>query len=161
MRRKQPEVDRRPAAEPRRESRSAAVNLDTVRALAEIAERFDLGEIRYAVGGAEVVVRRRGDARAADVASVGLPAPPPAVAAGRSCVRSPFVGTFFRAAQPGAAPFVEVGQRVRRGQVLCIVEAMKLMNEIEAEDDGVVVACRAADGRAVALGQPLFELQAD
>jgi acetyl-CoA carboxylase biotin carboxyl carrier protein len=74
-------------------------------------------------------------------------------------VRSPMVGTLYRAPSPEAPPYVEVGSRVRRGQTLCILEAMKLMNEIEAEVDGVVRAVLAENGEPVEYGQPLFELE--
>jgi acetyl-CoA carboxylase biotin carboxyl carrier protein len=73
-------------------------------------------------------------------------------------VSSPFVGTFYRSPSPEAPPFVEIGQRVKRGQVLCIVEAMKLMNEIEADTDGTVVACLAENAQPVEYGQALFQL---
>jgi acetyl-CoA carboxylase biotin carboxyl carrier protein len=71
---------------------------------------------------------------------------------------SPFVGTFYRSPSPEAPAFAEIGQRVKRGQVLCIVEAMKLMNEIEAEIDGVVAAVLVENGQSVEYGQPLFRL---
>jgi acetyl-CoA carboxylase biotin carboxyl carrier protein len=74
-------------------------------------------------------------------------------------VNAPLVGTFYRSANPDSPPFVEVGQRVRRGQTLCIIEAMKLMNELESEVDGVVAACLADNGRPVEYGQPLFQIE--
>ncbi len=96
-----------------------------------------------------------GAAPAADLA----PAPVQAAPEGLAEVRSPIVGTFYRAPSPGAAPFVEVGDRVRKGQVLCVVEAMKLMNEIEAEIDAEVVEIVAENGQAVEYGQVLFRLR--
>ncbi|HRF84811.1 MAG TPA: acetyl-CoA carboxylase biotin carboxyl carrier protein, partial [Pseudoxanthomonas sp.] len=71
-------------------------------------------------------------------------------------VKSPMVGTFYRSATPGARPFVEVGDSVTEGQTLCIVEAMKLMNEIEADKAGVVKAILTENGQPVEFGQPLF-----
>lgn len=71
-------------------------------------------------------------------------------------VTSPMVGTFYRASAPGAAPFVEVGQTVQAGQTLCVIEAMKLMNEIEAEVAGTVTAILVENGQPVEFGQPLF-----
>ena len=71
-------------------------------------------------------------------------------------VKSPMVGTFYRSASPGAAPFVEIGDTVAQGDTLCIVEAMKLMNEIEADASGVIKAVLAENGQAVEFGQPLF-----
>src|SRR5690625_3890402 len=71
-------------------------------------------------------------------------------------VLAPMVGTFYRAPNPGAAPFVEVGQTVKEGDVLCIVEAMKLLNEIEADRAGVIKAVLVENGEPVEFGQPLF-----
>ena len=71
-------------------------------------------------------------------------------------VKSPMVGTFYRSASPGAKPFVEVGDPVQQGDVLCIVEAMKLMNEIEADASGTIKAVIAENGQPVEFGQPLF-----
>jgi acetyl-CoA carboxylase biotin carboxyl carrier protein len=72
---------------------------------------------------------------------------------------SPIVGTFYRAPSPDAEPFTEVGARVRRGQVLCIIEAMKLMNEIESDIDGVVVEIYPQNAQAVEFGEPLFAIR--
>ena len=73
-------------------------------------------------------------------------------------VASPIVGTFYRAPAPDAAPFVEVGARVKKGQVLCVIEAMKLMNEIESEMDGVIARILVENGHPVEYGEPLFLL---
>jgi acetyl-CoA carboxylase biotin carboxyl carrier protein len=81
-----------------------------------------------------------------------------APAAGHT-VKSPMVGTFYRAAQPGAAPVVIVGQSVKVGDTLCIIEAMKLMNEIESDKAGVVKSILAENGVAVEYGQPLFIIE--
>ena len=72
---------------------------------------------------------------------------------------SPIVGTFYRAPSPDADPFVEVGSRVKRGQVLCIIEAMKLMNEIESDVDGVVAQIYPQNAQAVEYGEPLFAIR--
>ncbi|MEV0811381.1 acetyl-CoA carboxylase biotin carboxyl carrier protein [Micromonospora sp. NPDC050200] len=88
-----------------------------------------------------------------------VPAPRPASRAGRIEVRSPMVGTFYRAPEPGAAPFVTVGDLVRPGQVVGIVEAMKLMNEVTAERAGRVVEVLVDDGRPVEYDQPLVALE--
>jgi acetyl-CoA carboxylase biotin carboxyl carrier protein len=74
-------------------------------------------------------------------------------------VTSPFVGTFYRSPSPEAPPFVEVGSNIRPGQSLCIVEAMKLMNEIEAEFAGTIVECLAETGNPVEFGQKLFKVK--
>ncbi|MDR0529335.1 MAG: acetyl-CoA carboxylase biotin carboxyl carrier protein [Zoogloeaceae bacterium] len=71
-------------------------------------------------------------------------------------VKSPMVGTFYRAPSPGASPFVEVGQSVKEGDTLCIIEAMKLLNEIEADASGIVKAVLVENGQPVEFGEPLF-----
>jgi acetyl-CoA carboxylase biotin carboxyl carrier protein len=74
-------------------------------------------------------------------------------------VKSPIVGTFYRAAEPGAKPYAEVGEAVKKGQVLCIIEAMKLMNEINAEIDGELVKVYVENGHAVQYGERLFAIR--
>ena len=76
-------------------------------------------------------------------------------------VKSPMVGTFYTKPSPDAKPYVEVGTRVKKGDVLCIVEAMKLMNEIESEFDGEVVEVLVNDGEAVEYGMPLFKIKCE
>jgi len=89
------------------------------------------------------------------------PEPPPAAEeeAGLTVVKSPIVGTFYRTPDPNAPPFVNVGDRIRVGQVLCIIEAMKLMNEIEAEVAGEVVRIHHESGQPVQYGEPLFTIR--
>ena len=89
-------------------------------------------------------------------APVAGTAPAPAPADEGHAVKSPMVGTFYRSASPGAAPFVEIGDTVAQGDTLCIVEAMKLMNEIEADVGGTVKAILVENGQPVEFGQPLF-----
>ncbi len=79
----------------------------------------------------------------------------PAVQASHA-VKSPMVGTFYRSASPGAKPFVEVGDAVKEGQTICIIEAMKILNEIEADKSGTVRKIMCENGQAVEYGQPLF-----
>lgn len=74
-------------------------------------------------------------------------------------VTSPIVGTFYRSPSPEAPPFVDVGTRVRKGQVICIIEAMKLMNEIESEVEGIVVRALVENGQSVEYGEPLFLIE--
>lgn len=76
-------------------------------------------------------------------------------------VHSPIVGTFYRSPNPEAPPFAEVGSRVKQGQILCIVEAMKLMNEIESDADGIVVEIYPKNGQPVEYGEPLFAIKTD
>ena len=86
-------------------------------------------------------------------------APPQAPARDENLVTAPMVGTFYASPAPGAKSFVEVGQEVRVGQVLCIIEAMKMMNQIESERAGKVVAVLAKNGEPVEFGQPLFAIE--
>ncbi|HEX5718680.1 MAG TPA: acetyl-CoA carboxylase biotin carboxyl carrier protein [Thermoanaerobaculia bacterium] len=95
------------------------------------------------------------------LAAASTPAAAPAADAGAHIVTSPIVGTFYRAASPDSDPFVEVGSRVKKGQVLCIIEAMKLMNEIESDADGVVAQIYPQNAQAVEYGEPLFAIRAD
>jgi acetyl-CoA carboxylase biotin carboxyl carrier protein len=97
-------------------------------------------------------------APAAAPAAVSAPEIVPVADAGHT-VKSPMVGTFYRSASPGAAPFVEIGDTVAQGDTLCIVEAMKLMNEIEADAAGTIKAILAENGQAVEFGQPLFVIE--
>ena len=82
----------------------------------------------------------------------------PAAPAGHS-VKSPMVGTFYRSASPGAKPFVEVGSVVKEGDTICIIEAMKILNEIEADKSGTVTKILSENGQAVEYGQPLFIIE--
>ncbi len=87
-------------------------------------------------------------------------APQPAAApAGTKEIKSPMVGTFYTSPEPGAAPFVDAGARVTKGQTVCIIEAMKLMNEIESEIDGVIVKRMVENAQPVEFGQVLFLVQ--
>ena len=94
-------------------------------------------------------------ASAAPVAAAAAEPAKPAVAEGH-VVKSPMVGTFYRSASPGSKTFVDVGQSVNSGETLCIIEAMKLLNEIEADQSGVIKAILVENGQPVEFGQPLF-----
>jgi acetyl-CoA carboxylase biotin carboxyl carrier protein len=102
---------------------------------------------------------------AAPVHALAAPAPsaaPPAAAPARTnehVVTAPMVGTFYSAPSPGAKPFVEIGDEVKPGQVLCIIEAMKMMNQIEADRGGRVTSIMAKSGDPVEFGQPLFVIE--
>ena len=99
-------------------------------------------------------------AAAAPAPAPAAPAPAPAEAGeGLTLVKSPIVGTFYRTPDPNSPPFVNVGDRVRVGQVLCIIEAMKLMNEIEAEVAGEIVKIHHESGQPVQYGEPLFSIR--
>ena len=96
----------------------------------------------------------------APAAGASAPAAPPADPdAGLHIVKSPIVGTFFGSPSPGASPFVAPGDRVEKGTILCIIEAMKLMNEIESDAAGEIVKCLVTNGQAIEFGQPLFAVR--
>jgi acetyl-CoA carboxylase biotin carboxyl carrier protein len=93
----------------------------------------------------------------APTTAVGMPEAPAAPSAPEGhTVKSPMVGSFYRASSPGAAAFVEIGQTVKEGQAICIIEAMKLLNEIEADKSGIIKAILVENGEPVEYGQPLF-----
>ena len=146
---------------------SAGLDFEAIRQLALIADEFGLTEVEADPSG-HVRIARGGGATGGDIGVVTRPSAPsialapPAPVEGASepgmVVTSPFVGTFYRAPSPEADSFAEVGQRVKKGQVVCIVEAMKLMNEIEAEADGKVAEILAKNGEHVEYGQGLIRL---
>ena len=88
-----------------------------------------------------------------------LPAPSTPAAPAGHIVKSPMVGTFDRSSSPGAKPFVEVGSQVKEGETICIIEAMKILNEIEADKSGTVTRILGENGQAVEYGQPLFVIE--
>jgi acetyl-CoA carboxylase biotin carboxyl carrier protein len=142
--------------------------LATVRELAEIATEFDLAELDVDPCGGIRIVRRQAGGGAGTTAAPAAPPLPPAPptvekeekpAETGVLLTSPFVGTFYRAPAPEAPPFVEAGQTVRKGQVMCIVEAMKLMNEIESEFDGKILEILVKNAEHVEYGQPLFRIE--
>jgi acetyl-CoA carboxylase biotin carboxyl carrier protein len=100
---------------------------------------------------------------AAPTGDGAAPAPPVLTPANEdidlAIVKSPIVGTFFRSSEPGAPPYTDVGQAVKKGQVLCIIEAMKLMNEINAECDGEIMKVYVENGQAVHYGERLFAIK--
>jgi acetyl-CoA carboxylase biotin carboxyl carrier protein len=156
----------RPSEAAGRAAGSSNIDLETVRELARIATELNLSEVEADPSGRIRVRRRIGSRRVVEAKhepgsrpAISL-APPPVESAPApgTFISSPFVGTFYRASSPEATAFVEVGDTVRKGQVVCIVEAMKLMNEIEAEADGKVVEILARNGEHVEYGQSLFRL---
>jgi len=103
-------------------------------------------------------------APAAPVAAAAPAAPVAAVPAAAPAetghiVKSPMVGTFYRASSPNAKPFADVGQQVKEGEAICIIEAMKIMNEIEADKSGTITRVMCENGQAVEFGQPLFVIE--
>jgi oxaloacetate decarboxylase alpha subunit len=130
-----------------------------------IVQESGIGEVTIEEDGMRVTVRSTPDlpAGAQGEAPLAVPEPgepaPAAVTGTLVRVESPMVGTFYRAPQPGAPSFVEVGDVVAPGQTLCILEAMKLMNEVKADVEGVVRAVHAENATPVEFGQLLFELE--
>ena len=118
-------------------------------------------KVKIVKGGAAVPTTGPAAAPAAPQGAPAAPAPSPAPAAAPAegrLIKAPIVGTFYRAPSPTANPFAEVGQSIKEGQTVCIIEAMKLMNEIEADASGVIKAILVENGQPVEYGQPLFLL---
>ncbi|MBP7131384.1 MAG: acetyl-CoA carboxylase biotin carboxyl carrier protein [Aquabacterium sp.] len=123
------------------------------------------GKVRIVKAGAAPVVMMQAAPQAAQAVAAAPAAveavpvvPAPIVEAGH-VVTSPMVGTFYRASSPGAKSFAEVGDVVKEGQAVCIIEAMKIMNEIEADKDGVISKILVENGQPVEYGQPLFVIE--
>ena len=152
------------------------MDIRKVKKLIELLEESNIGEIEIKEGEETVRISRYGAQPAAPVAYAAPPAPAPGAApapveapapeaaapapapAADNAVLSPMVGTFYRSPSPEAPSFVEVGQTVRVGDVLCIVEAMKMMNQIEADRAGTVTAIHVENGEAVEFDQPLISV---
>jgi oxaloacetate decarboxylase alpha subunit len=140
---------------------------ERIRELVRIVQESGIGEVTIEESGMRVSVRRTEDRAPVELepeeAPLGVPEEleAPAVAASNGLIRveAPMVGTFYRAPQPGAPPFVEEGQPVGAGQTLCILEAMKLMNEVKADVDGIVRSIHVENAQPVEFGQLLFELE--
>ena len=139
----------------------------TIRELVRIVQESGVAEVEIEDEGMRVSVKRTEDRPELDVATAAplaedeladLPVLP-AAAAGTIRVESPMVGVFYRAAEPGTPPFVELGDVVAPGQTLCMLEAMKLFNELKADTGGRVTAIHAENGKPVEFGQLLFELE--
>ena len=151
------------------------MDIRKVKKLIELLEASSVDEIEIKEGEESVRISRNTGApiaMAAPIAAPAMPAPvapapaAPAPAAPEAAapstanaVKSPMVGTFYRSPSPDAAAFVEVGQSVRAGDVLCIVEAMKMMNQIEADRAGTVTAIHAENGEPVEFDQPLITVE--
>jgi acetyl-CoA carboxylase biotin carboxyl carrier protein len=152
---------------------SGKIDYDEIRKLVAFLEEKNLSAFELEVEGFKVKIGRNAPAPAAPVvvqAAAG-PAPTPESAAaaeaeiqaaeaakGHHLIHSPMVGTFYRAPDPTSAPFVDIGDTVKKDQTLCIIEAMKLMNEIEADIDGTIVEIFADNAKPVEFGQKLFAI---
>ena len=122
------------------------------------------GKVRIVKGGVPMVQHVPAAMVAAAVAPlpvapvIAAPVAPPEEPSGHA-VKSPMVGTFYRSASPGAKEFVSIGSQVKQGETICIIEAMKILNEIEADKTGTISAILAENGQAVEYGQPLFMIE--
>ncbi|AZG69018.1 TPA: acetyl-CoA carboxylase biotin carboxyl carrier protein [Neisseria gonorrhoeae] len=140
------------------------MDLRKLKKLIDLVEESGIAEIEVTEGEEKVRITRTIAAAAAPVYAAPVPAAAPAVTPAAApaardlsdAQKSPMVGTFYRAPGPNAAAFVEVGQQVKAGDTLCIIEAMKLMNEIEAEKSGTVKEILVENGTPVEFGEPLF-----
>ena len=174
---------KRPTAKPAKTAKTTKVStkaeaasnatVEMCRSLAALVEAHTLNELIVDTKDMTLTIRRglsmasAGGMPAMSAAPTAAPAPALAVVASAAAdddslhkITSPFVGTFYRSPNPDSAAYCEVGQRVEKGQVLCIVEAMKLMNEIEADVAGVIEAIAAENADPVEYGQTLFKIKA-
>ena len=160
------------------------MDFSDIERILDLVRQHDLAEFELEKEGLKLRVRKAGalptfSASPLHTMPVVVPAAPPALAAPSSLpvspaplmpddveesvelavVKSPIVGTFYRSPEPGAPAFVEVGQRVKKDQVLCIIEAMKLMNEITSEYDGEIVTAYVDNGKPVQYGERLFAIR--
>jgi len=155
------------------------MDIRKVKKLIELLEESNIDEIEIKEGEESVRISRNGASLAAPqyaAAPIAAPAPAPVaapVAAAPAAeeapaaeaeisghkIKSPMVGTFYRSASPGAATFTDVGQTVSEGDTLCIIEAMKILNQIEADKSGTVKAILVENGQPVEFGQPLFIIE--
>jgi acetyl-CoA carboxylase biotin carboxyl carrier protein len=173
-----PQETPRPAAA---EGAQGGFSMEDVKKLVQLVEKNDVTLIAWQRGSEKVVIRRGGLAAPVAVAAPAIahaapvaapiavvPAPAASTPAAPKAeaktdkpgvvVSSPFVGTFYRAPSPDSPPFVDVGAKVKKGQSLCIVEAMKLMNEIESEVDGIVAEIFVQNATPVEFGEQLFRI---
>jgi acetyl-CoA carboxylase biotin carboxyl carrier protein len=172
-----------PDAEPHETDRESdhSMNVDAIKQILDLVREHELTEFELEQAGVKLRVRKQGAAPApAPTAPVAVPVPAPALASPAanaptavpavpvvpaeeplelSVVTSPIVGTFYRSPDPSSPSFVEVGQRVKKGQTLCIIEAMKLMNEIESEYEGEIVKVYVENGQPVQYGERLFAVK--
>ena len=140
-------------------------NIDEIKELIAVLEESSLSVLEVACGDNKVRLEKAVCAASAPAAApapvAAAPAAEPAAPAAENgkTVNAPIVGVFYAAPSPDSDPYVSVGKRVRKGDVLCIIEAMKCMNEIQAEEDGEITAVLAVNGELVEYGQPLFAIK--
>ena len=142
------------------------MELDDLKGLIELLKDTDITDLLVEKDGTKVKIRREKMFSSVEI-PLAKPAPIQETIIRETeeetrrlfTVTSPIVCTFYRSPSPDAAPFVEAGVRIRKGQVLCIIEAMKLMNEIESETDGILVKALVENGQPVEYGEPLFLIE--
>ncbi|HUR35408.1 MAG TPA: acetyl-CoA carboxylase biotin carboxyl carrier protein [Vicinamibacterales bacterium] len=153
------------------------MDLDQLKQILDLVREHELAEFEIEQDGLRLKIRKDASGALVPVPAVPAHVAPVATAAPAAAspaapipvgadvdielavVKSPIVGTFYRSSEPGAAPFVDVGASVRKGQVLCIIEAMKLMNEIDSEYEGEVVNVYVENGQPVQYGERLFAIR--
>jgi acetyl-CoA carboxylase biotin carboxyl carrier protein len=161
------------ASGPAEGAMSGKIDYDEIRKLVGLLEEKNLSVFELEVEGLKVKIARNASAAAPALVMAPGPAAAPAplaadadrakaqiieAAKGLHLITSPMVGTFYRAPDPTSAPFVDIGDTVKKGQTLCIIEAMKLMNEIEADIDGTIAEIFADNAKPVEFGQKLFAI---
>ena len=147
------------------------MDLRKLKTLIDLVSESNVSELEITEAEGKVRIVKSGGAplvmqQAAPVALAAAPVPAaapaaveaPAAPAGHA-VKSPMVGTFYRSSSPGAKAFVEVGSQVKEGETICIIEAMKILNEIEADKSGTITRILCENGQAVEYGQPLFMIE--
>jgi acetyl-CoA carboxylase biotin carboxyl carrier protein len=142
------------------------MDLRKLKTLVDLVSESNISELEITEAEGKVRIVKGGPAPAyvaAPIAAVApaapaaaAPAAPAAAEPAGKVIKSPMVGTYYRAASPGAKPFAEVGSTIKEGDAVCIIEAMKIMNEIEADCSGTIVQILCENGQAVEFGQPLF-----
>jgi len=156
------------------------MDLRKLKKLIDLVQESGIAELEITEGEEKVKIVKGGEATVTPLAPAAAPAKPAAAAAAPASaapaapaagaapeapapsghvLKAPMVGTFYRSASPEAKPFVEVGQNVKAGETVCIIEAMKLMNEIEADATGMIKAILVENGQPVEYGQPLFIIE--
>ena len=146
------------------------MDLRKLKKLIDLVQESGISELEVTEGEEKVKIVKSGPTGSVHleptpIPTLAAPAAPPLAAAPASpeieghVVKSPMVGTFYRSSSPGAKPFVEVGDTVKSGDTICIIEAMKLLNEIECDKDGIVKAILVENGQPVEYGEPLVVIE--
>lgn len=142
------------------------MELEDLKGLIELLKETDITELLVEKDGTKVKIKREKIFSSVEIPSSKSPALQETIIKETEeetqrliTVTSPIVGTFYRSPSPDAPPFIDMGVRIKKGQVLCIIEAMKLMNEIESETDGIVVKALVENGQPVEYGEPLFLIE--